>query len=258
MPINSWAQFKTAVRNLKNKEVREKFSVVVIDTLDLLQLYCSKAIGMNMSTERNSYDFAEDVDFGRGGKRVGQEIKLQLKELEGAGYSLILIAHAAEKENFITKQTQIKPTIDANVYQAVCDFADFSIYIDPKGATSTAYFRHPKLDNVGCRFKDIENPIEFSYENLCKAIKDAAEKQSDNLIDRRERAVSDDTIYFVEKEQQKFKEATERAIEKGILPSQITLIVESYLGDGKKIANAQPRQAELVHAALKELEELIN
>ena len=46
-PINSWSEFRKVLRQLKDESVKEKFSTIIIDTLDIAYDYCEKYICAN-------------------------------------------------------------------------------------------------------------------------------------------------------------------------------------------------------------------
>lgn len=46
-PINSWAEFRQVLRQLKKPETKEVYETVIIDTVDIAYNYCEKYICAN-------------------------------------------------------------------------------------------------------------------------------------------------------------------------------------------------------------------
>ena len=44
LPINSWADFRKALRQLKDEEIKKKFETIIIDTVDIAYDLCEKYI----------------------------------------------------------------------------------------------------------------------------------------------------------------------------------------------------------------------
>lgn len=64
IPIGSWSDFKSAVNQLCTAEGRKNFDCVVIDTYTNLILLLDKYIGSKMTTDKQSYDFGSDAEYG--------------------------------------------------------------------------------------------------------------------------------------------------------------------------------------------------
>lgn len=59
-PINSWSEFKKALRQLKDEKVRARFETIIIDTVDIAYDYCEKYICSN-----NGVDTIGDIPYGK-------------------------------------------------------------------------------------------------------------------------------------------------------------------------------------------------
>ena len=112
IPIASWSDFKSTVSQLCSPKGRENFDTVVIDTYTNLILLLDRYIGQKMTTDKISFDFASDADYGKGTRQMRNELGIQLQKLANQGYLLLNIVHAEDKTDFAT----------GNTYQ---DFADY-------------------------------------------------------------------------------------------------------------------------------------
>ena len=155
LPINSWADFRKALRQLKDEEIKKKFETIIIDTVDI------------------AYDSIVQLDYG-----------------------LVLISHSVDK-TFKDEQgheyNQIVPTLGSkprNIVSRMCDIIGYSRAVqDEKGEVSTKLFMRGTPRYVaGSRFKYTPDYIDFSYQNLVKAIGEAIDKQ----------AAEDGSEYFTE------------------------------------------------------------
>ena len=64
-PLNSWAEFRKTLRELKKEEVKEKFSTIIIDTADIAYDYCVRYICDNAKrSDGGSIDMKSQVGKG--------------------------------------------------------------------------------------------------------------------------------------------------------------------------------------------------
>ena len=66
-PINSWAEFKKVLRQLKDPRAKEMYETVIIDTADISYDYCTKYICDNAIRSDGGYgvDSISDIPFGK-------------------------------------------------------------------------------------------------------------------------------------------------------------------------------------------------
>ena len=179
-PINSWSEFRKVLRQLKEPEVQEKFETIVIDTADIAYDYCEKYICAN-----NNVDAIGDIGYGKGYTLVGKEFDEALRSIVQMNYGLVLISHATDKT--FTDETgkefnQIVPTLGTrprNIVSRMCDIIGYSRAVqDAEGKTSTKLFMRGTPRYVaGSRFKYTPDYIDFTYNDLVKAISNAIDKQ---------------------------------------------------------------------------------
>ena len=66
-PINTWAEFKKTLKELKDPAVQAKFSTIIIDTADIAYDLCEKYICQNAKRSDGGFgvDSIGDIGFGK-------------------------------------------------------------------------------------------------------------------------------------------------------------------------------------------------
>ena len=131
-PINSWAEFKQVLRELKREEVKNLYSTIVIDTADIAYDYACQYICSNAKRSDGGYgvDNISDIPFGKGYGLVAQEFDECLRSIVQMDYGLVLISHATDKtftsetgeeyNNFIDpllNSLLINPIVKSGIYK---------------------------------------------------------------------------------------------------------------------------------------------
>ena len=282
-PINSWSEFKQTLRELKKDEVKAKFSTIVIDTADIAYDYCTKYICDNAKRPDGGFgvDSISDIGYGKGYGMVSTEFDEALRSIVQMDYGLVIISHATDKtfkNESGEEYNQIVPTLDkraTNIVSRMADIIGYSRVVtvdeDGKKADKTLLFmRGTNRYMAGSRFKYTPDYIEFSYDNLTKAIADAIDMQAKEedknyFTEERSNLYLDDTKVDLDFDQLMvdFQNSINRIIAKAgdafeaKYSPRITEITEKYLGRGNKVSQMSRTQVEalsLIIADLKELE----
>ena len=278
-PINSWSEFKKVLRQLKEDEVKAKFETIIIDTADIAYDYCEKYICNN-----NNVDTIGDIGYGKGYTLVGKEFDEALRSIVQMNYGLVLISHSTDKtftDEAGKEFNQIVPTLGTrprNIVSRMCDIIAYSRAVqDAEGKTSTKLFMRGTPRYVaGSRFKYTPDYIDFTYNDLVKAISEAIDKQ----------AAEDGQEFFTDKTNNLYvdtskdldfdelmkefsniianipgstdaKAETEEGIKfRDYWQPRITQVIENYLGKGKKMKDVTRDQAEAVDLIVTELKDL--
>lgn len=185
------------------------------------------------------------------------------------GYAVVFISHSKDK-TFKTKTgveyNQIVPTCPTSYNDIAKNMADIYAYAEKYTENGDAKVRLilRSVDNsaeTGCRFKYIVPSIEFSYENLVKALNDAIDKEAqmyDNkfVTDQRE-ATSIAKTYDYDALMAEFQELAGDLMAKNseYYAPRVTRVIEKYLGKGKKISEATMDQAEFISLIINEIKE---
>ena len=269
-PINSWAEFIKVTRQLKDDQVKEKFSTIIIDTADIAYSYCEKYICSN-----NGANTIADIPFGKGYALVGNEFDEKLRSIVQMGYGIVLISHATDKvfkDESGVEYNKIVPTLDKranNIVSRMTDIIGYSRAVtDDKGENKTMLFmRGTQRYEAGSRFKYTPDYIEFSYDNLVNAIVDAINKQAEEdgdkfFTDDKENSNLDTSTNFdFDALMEEFKELItkfekdEEKMETYYAP-RITQIIDKILGKGKKVNEMSREQAEQLSLIIDDLKAL--
>lgn len=279
LPINSWADFRKALRQLKGEEIKKKFETIIIDTVDIAYDLCEKYICDNAKRPDGGFgvDSIGDIAFGKGYTLVAKEFDECLRSIVQLDYGLVLISHSVDK-TFKDEQgheyNQIVPTLGSkprNIVSRMCDIIGYSRAVqDEKGEVSTKLFMRGTPRYVaGSRFKYTPDCIDFSYQNLVKAIGEAIDKQ----------AAEDGSEYFTDEKVNLYNGKTELdfdelvnefntmvnhlievtpedVFEKEISP-KISQITDRYLGRGQKVNQCSREQTEALDLIVTDMKDLM-
>ena len=272
-PINSWGEFRKALRQLKDEKVKARFETIIIDTADIAYDYCEKYICSNASV-----DTIGDIAYGKGYKMAAKEFDEQLRSILQMNYGLVLISHAVDKtfkDQNGQEYNQIVPTLDVkprNIVSRMADIIGYSRVIDlPDGTSATKLFmRGTPRFVAGSRFKYTPDCIDFNYKSLVSAIGDAIDQQM----------AEDGAQYFTEERNNLYTATTKDLdfdalmVEFGDIITQIsvkseedtfktywepriTQVIETYLGKGAKVSQCSRDQVEALDLIVSELKEFI-
>lgn len=266
-PVNSWAEIKKILRQLKTDEAKKMFYTIAIDTVDLAYNFCEQYIA-----NQNGVTTIADIPYGRGYQLVEKEFDSVLRSIVIEDYGLVLISHSEDKvfkDESGAEYNQIVPTLDKRGRKIVTRMADIIGYARPiqeeDGATKTMLFmRGTPRFVAGSRFPDTPDVIEFNYDNLVGAIHGAVEALEERFGTE---AITDDksTLYAhseptatVEDLIKEFDATVEPLMDSDpiFFGPRIKSVVDKIMGQDNKVSNATPDQAELVDLVIEEVKAL--
>lgn len=280
-PINSWAEFKKVLRQLKESQAHEMFETIIIDTSDIAYDYCTKYICDNAPRSDGGFgvDSVSDIPYGKGYGMISKEFDSCLRSIVMMDYGLVIISHATDK-TFTDEQGQqynkIVPTLDKranNIVSRMCDIIGYSrIVTDKEGVESTKLFiRGTSRFEAGSRFKYTPDYIDFNYKSLVNAIGDAIDEQAkedgeEYFTDTRSNLYEDTTKNLDFDElmatfNSLVKSITDKASDEemqSFWAPRIKSITDKYLGRGNKVNNMSREQVEALSLINDDLSELIN
>ena len=263
--ITTWGEMKQVMRELKKPEVKERFKSIIVDTADIAADCCQKYICNQLGIE-NVGDGGWSTN---GWAKYKKEFEEVFRTLAQLGYAVVFISH--DKEKTITPQNakeyqQIGSSMQSSALSIIENMSDIIGYAHPKvtdeGARMVLTLRSP--DNsirCGCRFKEIVPEIDFTYEALTKALNDAIDKEAsatNNQYVTNERVAAPIVKeYNFDALMAEFQELAGKLMEKNSASNgpKITQIIDRYLGKGKRVTEATPDQAELIHLIVTEIKE---
>lgn len=270
-PVTSWSDFKKIIKQLKTEEAHRMYKNITVDTADIAYDLCEKYI-----CAQNGVDSIKEVPYGQGWTQAKREFDECLRAITMMDYGLILISHSQDKtftdENG-NEYNQIVPTLSNGPRLIVDRMADILGYAAPvqneDGSTKTIlYMRGTPRFVAGSRFAYTPDSIEFTYENLVKAVNDAIDKQgevsgTESITDAKFNAPAESKLDFktlMNEFQSLVGKLQEKAGSNEVFGSEyapkITEITSKYLGKGRKVSDCTPDQAEQLSLIVDDLKDL--
>ena len=273
LPINSWADFKRVLRQLKEPQAQEIYETIIIDTADIAYDLCTKYICAN-----NNADSVSDIPYGKGYGMIEKEFDEALRSIVQLNFGLVIISHDTDKvftDESKQQYNKIVPTLDKranNICARLCDIIGYSRSVeDAEGNLVTKLFMRgtPRYE-AGSRFKYTPDVIDFTYQNLVNAIADAidqqmAEEGQELFTDKRENthevapardfdALMADFNAFINN---LVKTASDEEMANYWSP-RIQQVTDRYLGKGNKVGNMNRDQVEALSLIIDDLKEIPN
>jgi hypothetical protein len=181
-PIQTWADFKSIVKQLDKPNNKERFKTIIIDTVGM----CYQACYNYMCTQMGVQDPGE-VGYGMGWRKIRNEFETVVRSICQKGYGLIMLAHSdeVEKEDKISKQKtlSVKIDIDKRPDLIIKQLADFVFYLHKEVKDGTenepTVYAYSNLVSVETKSRSIyfTPRFEFTYQNLENELKTAIERQ---------------------------------------------------------------------------------
>jgi len=203
----------------------------------------------------------------KGWTKFKDEFNDVFRGLTQLGYSVIFLGHDKETIEQLpngTTKTLVRPALSNSTKTVIAGMADIFGYAHQKylGENSVLTLRCSDGSiECGGRFKYIPDEIPMSYTNLVNAIHDAIEKEAvehgGQYVTDEKLTVAEAPTYDFNYLMQEFQEITSAILEKDKSKvTEITGIINKYLGKGKKVSEATAEQAEFIYLINEELKTL--
>lgn len=168
--ISSWNDMKQVYRQLKQQEVQDKFKTIVFDRADSLYEYCKQYV----CSIKQISDLG-DLPFSAGYTAARKEFNTIIKGIESLGYGMVFITH-----DKVDMEKQTKQDLENNAAKVLRGYADFTFLLKKEVVNNTetviAYSQREESDTK-TRARYFTSSFEFTYENLCKELENAINKQ---------------------------------------------------------------------------------
>ena len=261
--ITSWSDIKQVVRELKKPEVQAVYKSLIIDTIDLAADMCQKYVCNQLGIE----NIGDGGWTNNGWDKYKREFEDVFRTLAQLGYAILFISHDKEitikPENGIEYQ-QIRSSMQTSALKIVENMSDIIAYAHPviREGQPKRILTLRSADNsirCGCRFKYMVPEIDFSYDNLVKALNDAIDKEAaetgGKFITEERIAAIETPTYDYDALMNEFATIAGELMNKEptYYQPRITQIVEKYLGKGKKVADTTRDQAEFLYLIVTEI-----
>jgi len=164
--INSWTNLLTAVAQIKNPQVQERYKTIVIDTLDELVFY-----GEQYVLQANNVSKPSEIAYGGFYVQIEQMFRKLFKDIT-QHYGLVIVAHADLKLDEDDPEKKLKYatlTVNKRVKKIVIGLLDLLVYVEgdrSKPGVTIAHYKSSPYWEAKSRFPHIVESNIFNYENL--------------------------------------------------------------------------------------------
>lgn len=143
--IDRMSDFKSVIGQLRNPALKEKFSCIVIDTLDKYEEFCERYVLENRDAE-----ILKDVGaFGEGSLRFKSALR-NIGVIQSLGYTVHFIAQSSHSKDFDTKKESDALKLNKNTF-SYCREAAFLVgymYADAKGERFITFKKSDKYPDL--------------------------------------------------------------------------------------------------------------
>lgn len=257
--VTTWGEMKQIFRELKKPEVKEAFSAIVVDTIDVAADKCKKYI-----CQQNDIEELGDLAYGKGWSKFKEEFNEVFRGLTQMGYAVFFIGHDKEAKDNDGNITNIRPSLSNSTREIIAGMADIYGYAKQNGADkySVLVLRDKTgFIECGCRFKYVPDVIDMNYNALVtaihKAIDEEAAEHNGAYVTNEKNVVVEAPTYDYDALMAEFQNLVSDIMNKNQSnAAKIVTITERYLGKGKKASETTPEQAEFIFLINQELKEL--
>lgn len=264
-PITQWSDFIKINKQLTDastvEKAREMYSTIIFDEIEAAANYCQEFI----CQKYNSPSIGE----GNGGyglwKEYETEFWKQINKLLGAGYCCYFIAHAQEKDGYIS------PKADRRALSPIINNTDLTVYVSSNGVDeegrvvkSSGYLAQTDKFFARSRFDYL--PTTYIEEFTAEALEEVIIK----AIENQEQAEGIKAVTFAEQKAQKtimpksydklmdeMQMLGEKMADNGYL-EDLQTIVFNHLGADKKASDLKRGQEQLIEAIIYDIESFVN
>lgn len=260
-PINKWSDFIRINKQLTDPatldKAKEMYSTIIFDEVEAAANYCQEFICQKYQ--------APSIGEGNGGyglwKEYATEFWKQINKLLGAGYCCYFIAHAQEKDGFIS------PKADKRALDPIVNNVDVCVYVESNGVDeeghvikSSGYLAETDRFFARSRFDYL--PTTYIKEFTAEALEDVIVK----AIENQEKAEGIKAVSYEEQKEQQtstkksydelmdeLQDLGEKMADNGYL-EDLQSIVTNQLGEGKKASDLKKGQEQLIEAIIYDIE----
>ena len=257
-PVQSWGEVKQVLRDLKRPEVKEVYSTIVVDTVDIASQLCEKYMCNQLGIE----NIGDGGWATNGWAKAKKEWESTWRAFTMEGYAVVFISHSKDKvfkKKDGTEYNQITPSCSTAYEEIIKNMVDIMGYIEIDNGQRKLILRSAD-DSVDCksRFKMIAPEIPFGYNELVDALNEAIDREAaltnGEFVINESFKAPEVTNYDYDALMAEFKDIVGIVMGKNQTNAiKLTAIVDKYLGKGKKVAEATPEQSELIYLIISEI-----
>ncbi len=188
--IDSYETLSFYLGQLQNPQVREKFDVIIIDTLFLLDYYCEKSV-----TDAYGKDLLSDcLKWNKAYKIVDKRFLTVIKTLQKMNYNIVYVCHPVEKKVKAPngqEYVKIEPKVSDRIKDLLMPEIDIRLFasFDSEG-NKVIYTQASPYFDARCRVGEMDAVIPFNASALRQAFSEGIERKISNkelIVDNIER-----------------------------------------------------------------------
>lgn len=284
-PIASWADYEAVLSALADEDLKARYDVIAIDTVENLYDMCEKSILKKYRVKDLS-----DVAWGKAHGDLKKTWKTKVNMISKIGYQPCFVAHSIEKTVRIPQSQMLPTAVDSRAMELKKgedgeeDFYEFNKFapdlrdkilspinknvdnivfinngVDANGHEKRVlYLRGSLYFEAGNTFKNVVNHTELSAEAYKEAIQNAIDEYPEYL--QAEKAFSKDKQFMKDDGDWNFDKLKEQTVEvaselnKLGKIADVHSVTEDVFGSGISIQrDVTPDQAELLEVVLLKL-----
>lgn len=195
VPVTSWSQFTTVADTLVNKP-SNVYSIVVLDTVDILFRMCRKFI-----CDREGINHVSELEYGKGSDMVRDQFELQIAKLallDQHGTGLAFISHSKDVEvrGRAIRTSKIVPTMQNAAYGIIaplCDvigYAGFTVTksdeANPDGIGRVVHFNPDETHDAKDRTGMLPEKCELDFDVVRQYLEDGGVEEETEESEERE------------------------------------------------------------------------
>ena len=256
--LTNWSETNGLLRQLKLPEIKEKFKVIVIDTVDILyDLAVSYTLKINGCTDLS------DKPFGKLYGEVDKIFSSFLLEITRLGYGLALIGHAKTQSKLAIRGKNEResdytiPSLAKRGYQIVANMVDNIFYVtidqdDEGNQVRVVKTRETNEYFAGSRFKYLPETILLDADVIKEEMQKAVDKEENTTDEKKDLFVKETKVDF-KKVMSELTELVTNVFMPNDAMQNVTKTVEKYLGVGNKVVDATEDQSDALQLIYDEL-----
>jgi len=242
---NEMTKVPSINKQLKDVNVKAKFKVLIIDTVDLMYDAAVQYI-----CERESVEDILDIPYGKGLKLADDLFREQLLSWEREGYKLFFISHCEDRKleikdykGIVRETSKYQPSLHKRAFKIVSKMVDniFFAYVkiqEDQTEKRVVFTRETSNYFAGSRFKYLPEELPLEAESIQNAILEAIEKEeltTSNVTVNAALTVENNFETFEDVKEKLVKLVREKFTKNMDVVTEITT---KQLGQGAKITSA--------------------
>lgn len=178
-PIQKWTEMRQVLRQLEKPEVKAKYEVIGIDTVNIAYELCEQYI-----CNQNGVQKIGDIPYGGGYALLTKELESAFRQITMLGYGLIFTTHLKEIADEDGKVVGYKPDINNRCLKIVNGLVDVigvitQTWSDKGESERWIQTRSTPTVTAGSRFRFLAPKIPFGYKEFVNALRTAIEKEEE-------------------------------------------------------------------------------